>query len=86
MTTLEEIMKNQNPIVSDPLKGKGPYAIPENAEYVSFARNRIRFWEGLPITNHAFPIPKDARALYLPELHLHGGRHTQYGIPEFRYS
>jgi len=83
MTNLEG-MVNQNPIASEPLEGIGPYAIPDNANYVSFARNRIRFWEEIPVTNHAYQIPDDVRAVYLPELHLHGGRHTEYGIPKFK--
>jgi len=73
-----------NPVTVVTLSGKGPYEIPEKAQYVNFARNRIRYWEQTPENNHAYTIPENASALYLPKLHLHGGRHTQYGEPEFK--
>jgi len=73
-----------NPVSVVTLLGKGPYGIPKGAHYVNFANNRIRFWEKPPENNHAYSIPENVNALYLPELHLHGGRHTQYGEPKFK--
>jgi len=85
--SIDDIAKREfsiNPVSVVNLLGRGPYEIPRTARYVNFAKNRIRYWERSPENKHAYPIPEKASALYLPDLNMHMGKHTQYGDPKFK--